>query len=464
MKKAVFLILGAITLAGACYASAGVTSVFDIGVGVKSQSLGGAYTAGADDSSSIFYNPAGLQTLDKFEIQGAYIPLFADTNYNFLAAAFPTADFGCFGFSFAMLNTDKITLRDYTGTPINVASQLMLEIEAGWGISLFTKEFSAGFNIKVDTQSMSVYNDSGFGADLGFMYNTQIDSDSFVRGALTIRNLIEPQVKMSLDESVVPRQYVLGGCYGRNLTKDINAEAYLDLYMPVGIAFVFKAGAEAEFLKIFSVRAGYDSYNISSLGAGINLFNVGAIDYGVFFTEIGLSHRFTLKARFGDSVIEQRANKEKLELEKIEKKARLLAAEELKGMREKIDKMAGEAKKSELFKATHYTKGLENYYDGNLKMSLLEFETVYQVDTEYMNTRYYIGLIKGILGQGRDQLYSDEIIRLYRSGVDKYVKEDYAGARDEWEKILKLDPVNRLAIENLKEVNSILRNLEDTNK
>ncbi len=464
MKRLMLVFLSMTALSAGCFAAAGITSVFDIGVGVKAQALGGAYAAGTNDSSSIFYNPAGLQTLDKFEIQAAYIPLFLDTFYNYLALAVPTMDYGCFGFSFALINTDKITIRDYTGTPMSTVSQLMIEVTAGWGASVLLKELYAGFNIKVDTQGMSTYNDTGFGADLGLMYDLELDGDNAVRAALVFKNLLEPQVKMSQVNDIIPRQFIVAGSYSRVFTKDVNASAFLDLYMPVGINFIFKAGLETGLFRIFSIRAGYDSYNITSIGAGITLFETGSLDYGMFFTELDISHRLSLKMRFGESVLEQRINKEKIEREKIEKKARLLAAEELKNMREKIDKMAGEAKKNELFKAMHYTKALENYYDGNLKMSLLEFETVYQADQNYMNTLYYISLLKSMLGQGKEKLYSDEIIRIYRAGVDLYVKEDYEGARQEWEKILKIDPYNRLAIENLKEVNSILRNLEENTK
>jgi len=197
------------------------------------------------------------------------------------------------------------------------------------------------------------------------------------------------------------------------------------------------------------------------VGAGAEVADLGSVDYGFFITGLDIAHRVSVKARFGGSISQLRGEKEKIEREKIEKRARALASEELKALREKIDKMTGEAQKAEYFKASHYARGLENYYEGNLKMALLEFETVAQVDAGYMNTRYYAGLIKGILGQGKEDLYSPEIIKLYKSGVSKYVAEDYKGAKQEWEAILKIDPYNRLAIENLKEVNSILRNLEE---
>ena len=447
--SAVFMVVLA---AAGVYASAGVTSVFDIGIGVRQQSMGGAYAAGDDDSSSIFFNPAGLQTLDRIELQGAYMPLFEDTKYNYIACAYPTMDFGSFGFSFAMFDTDKITLRDYTGTPINITSQQMIEVLGGWAVNLFMKDLYAGFNIKVDSQSMSVFNDTGFGADLGFLYVMSPDADSSARAAVVIKNLVEPQIKMSAVSDIVPRQLVLAGNYDRALTKDINISCYTDIYAPVGIDFVIKLGAEATFFRTFAVRAGYDSNNIASVGAGLDIMNIGAIDYGVFFSELDVEHRFSLKLRFGESVLDQRANREKIEQEKIENKARMLAADELRSIREKIDKMTGEAKKKEFFKASHYARGLETYYDGDLKSAIVEFETVQQVDPNYMNTNYYIGMIRGKLGQSKGQLYSDEILKIYRAGVDKYIKEDYAGAKEEWEKILKIDPYNRLAIESLKKL------------
>ncbi|HRU39705.1 MAG TPA: conjugal transfer protein TraF, partial [Candidatus Goldiibacteriota bacterium] len=314
---------------------------------------------------------------------------------------------------------------------------------------------------KVDTQGMEAFSDTGFGSDIGILYSSAIDKDSSYRAGLVVKNLIEPMVKMSAVSDTIPRQYIIAGNYSRAIDRDIKTSVFLDLYMPVGIDFVFKAGAEGKFFNIFSVRTGYDSYGIFSVGAGAEIADLGAIDYGFFITGLDITHRVSVKARFGGSVSAIRAEKERLDRERIEKRARMLAAEELKSLREKIDNMTGEARKKEYFKAVHYAKGLENYFDGNLKLALIEFETVAQVDIEYMNTRYYLGMIKGVLGQEKEQLYDKEIIRLYREGVSKYVKEDYAGAKKEWEAILKIDPYNRLALENLKEVNSILRNLEE---
>ncbi|MCX8094099.1 MAG: hypothetical protein N3E50_08045 [Candidatus Goldbacteria bacterium] len=443
------------------YSAAGVTSVFDIGLGVRSQTLGCAFTAATEDTSVIYYNPAGLNTISRIEVLASYNPLFYDTNYGYFVFGFPTLDFGTFGFSFAAFNTRNITLRDISGNPLDTITQSIIEMIAGWGGNFFYKELQIGLNLKIDFQSLSDSNDLGFGMDFGLLYLLQINQTDKVNLGLMFKNLIEPQIKLFRYNEFMPRQYILGINYIKIFNDEISGKIFLDLYAPINIDFIFKSGLEILFYDNFFFRIGYDSYNIYSLGAGVEFFQMIFIDYGFFITELGTQHRISLRSVFGESVIEGRANKEKIEAQKIEKRARMLAAEELKNMREKIDKIAGESRQKEYFKALHYTRGLENYYDGNLKMALIEFETVYQADRNYMNTQYYISLIKNILGQARDALYSEEIIKLYRAGVEKYIKEDYKGAKEEWEKILKLDPYNRLAIENLREVNSILRNIEE---
>lgn len=460
MKK-VFSLFFFVTFSIQIFGAAGVTSVFDIGLGVRSQTLGGAFTASTDDSSCVYYNPAGLNTLTKIEVQASYNPLFYDTNYGYFIFGFPTLDLGTFGFSFAVFNTKDITFRDVSGNPLDIVSQSLMEIIFGWGSNIYYKELQVGLNLKIDYQSLFESNDIGFGTDFGILYLWQITKNDNLNFGFVLKNLIEPQIKLSLYNNFIPRQYILGINYLKVFNDDFNGQLFVDFYAPINIDFVIKTGVEILLYKNFFIRAGYDTYNIYSFGIGIKFFNMMFVDYGFFITEIGTQHRISLRSVFGENIIEGRINKEKIEAQKIEKRARLLVAEELKNMREKIDKISAESKQKEYFKAIHYTKGLENYYDNNLKMALIEFETVYQADNNYMNVQYYISLIKNMLNKKPEYLYSEEILKLYRAGVEKYIKEDYIGAKQEWEKILKIDPYNQLAIENLRELNSILKNLEE---
>jgi hypothetical protein len=55
----------------------------------KTASLSGAFTASAKDINSILFNPAGLGFIKKPIVSLTHYASFADTNYEYLAAAFP---------------------------------------------------------------------------------------------------------------------------------------------------------------------------------------------------------------------------------------------------------------------------------------------------------------------------------------------------------------------------------------
>ncbi len=457
MKKVLLGLVLALFPVVCAASSAGVTSVFDIGTSVRAQSMGGAFSAFTGDSAGGYFNPALLDTVEKTEIQAAYIPLFFDTTYNYICAAIPTLDIGSFGFSGAVINTGNIAFRNDDGVKTGDSSQFIMELIAGWGKFFITPDLSVGLNLKLDYQSITHYaNDLTFGLDLGSFYRVISDKDQMLGAALVLKNTVEPDFKLSGTADTVPRQLIAGASYKRILTADITGTANMDLVAPIGTDFDLKAGMEFTFFKIVAIRAGYNTYGILSAGAGLTLFDSITLDYGLFLTELDTQNRFALKYVFGDDIPDMRKRKAEIDQEKIEKMAKVLAAKELEQLRGNIDKM----KDKERFKALHYSNGLESYFDGDLKRSLAEFQTVYDIDSGYMSVTYYTSYIKGLMDRSKQGAYSDEVVKLYREGVELYLKQDYKGAKAKWESILKIDPYNRLAIENLKEVNPLLRELE----
>src|ERR1035437_444727 len=457
MKKVMLAFVLALFPTISAASAAGVTSVFDIGTSVRAQSMGGAFSAVSGDSAGVYFNPALLDTVEKIEIQAAYMPLFFDTTYNYLCSAVPTLDIGAFGFSAAMFNTDKISFRDSSGIKTGDSSQFIMELIAGWGMFLIGNDLSVGLNIKLDYHNIARYaNAMTYGMDLGAYYRAINDKDQILAAALVLKNTLEPDFKLSGTNDSIPRQLIAGASYERILTGDITGAVNLDVIIPVGTDFDLKAGMEFIFFKMVAIRAGYSTYGIMSAGAGLTLFDSITLDYGIFMTELDTQNRFALKYAFGDNVADLRKRKEEIEEQKIEKMAKVMAAKQLEQLRGNIDKM----KDKERFKALHYSKGLEAYFDADLKMSLAEFQTVYDIDSEYMSVTYYTSYIKGLMARTKQGAYSDDVVNLYRDGVSLYLKQDYKGAKAKWESILKIDPYNKLAIENLKEVNSLLRELE----
>ncbi len=459
MKKIILILLQIFLLNNVFSSSSGVTSVFDIGLNVKEQSLGGAYVAGENDTSSVFYNSACLYTLNKIELQGAYIPLLQDTKYNYIAAGLPTIDYGVFGISLARITTDNIITRDFNGLETGKENQELTEIIVGWGKDFFIENFLVGFNIKIDNQKIGNLNDSAFGMDAGLFYNLLIDIDNKINIGLNVKNLIQPDIKLLDNADKLPRQFITGINYKRNIFDNLKAELFFDISYSTDTDFEHREGLEVNFFNMFFLRAGNNSYNIFSLGAGICVFNMFYADYGVFFLDFETQHRFSFKIKMGDDYIVLREQKQKLEMEKIEKKAKEIAAQELKEMKKKMEDIKKKAAKDEYFKALHYTNGLEAYNQGDLKLADIELQIVYNIDSNYLNIKYYNDMIKN-LKKNKGETYDKNIIKLYQQGVEKYLAGDYEGAKKEWTKILKIDPYNKLAIDNIKEVNELLRSIQ----
>ncbi len=470
MKKYAFT-AGFIFLTGAfAFASvAGLTSPLDIGIGVRAQTLGGAFVSGINDSGSIYFNPAGLDTIDRIEVQAASINLLSDSVYQYAAAGIPTLDYGAFGLSFARLGTSNIQLRDSSGAPTNITSQDLIEIIGGWGSSFFIKNLTGGISLKLDYQGLDSAHDTGFAADFGLLYNYE-SGENQMNAGLIVKNLIEPQIKLENDFDSIARYCTLGLSFFRDFLKNPDARMglYADFTLPTAVDFEYKLGVELRFFKMLYLRAGYDSYSITSIGAGLDILGTVSVDYGMFMSEIDTEQRVSLKVRFGDSMTSMRNNKQEIEDKKIAEKAKELVAKDLENAKKELEKLKAsmlahenDAVKGEYFKSFHYAKGLEGYYANDYKLSYAEFETVYKDDPNYINIKYYYALLKNIIEKQGAQVYSEQILQLYRQGVDKYMKEDYKGAKAEWEKILSIDPYNKLALENIKEVNDIIMRLEN---
>lgn len=470
MKKATIIIVMMVVTSASCFASvAGLTSPLDIGFGVRAQTLGGAFVAGINDSGSVYFNPAGLATEERVELQASYVSLLQDTAYQYVAAGLPTVDYGAFGVSFARLGTNNITLRDASSAITGISSQNLIEVITGWGTNVLDKNLYAGINMKLDYQDLIGASDTGFAMDMGILYRLDLSGNN-INAGLIIKNLIEPQIKLQSDFDNIMRYCALGLSYMRNFTDDgaYGIGIYADFTPPVAVDYEFDGGIELKIFKYFFLRAGYSTFNISSFGAGFDLLDTVSIDYGMFMTEVDTENRVSLKVKFGESVPKMQANKQAIEEKKIADKARELVAKEMEKAQKELEKLKAElltqkndAVKQEYFKSFHYTKGLEGYYANDYKLSYAEFDTVYKADPNYLNVKYYYSLLKSIMEKQGAEVYSEKILEIYRKGVDLYMKEDYKGAKAEWEKILAIDQYNKLALENIKEVNDLIMRLEN---
>jgi hypothetical protein len=77
-----------------------------IGLGARAQGMGGTFVAVADDPSAIYWNPAGLASLQSREVQASHVDWPAEVNFDHLTVVLPSRRLGgSIGLQFGVLAT-----------------------------------------------------------------------------------------------------------------------------------------------------------------------------------------------------------------------------------------------------------------------------------------------------------------------------------------------------------------------
>jgi len=459
MKRAVLISLFLAVCSGLPANTGGVTSVFDIGFGARAQALGGALSAGYDDSAATYVNPAAAYSIEKTEVQAGYSPLFMDTSYNFAVAAFPTENFGTFFGSIALFSTSGIIFRDDKGQENGIVSQTLFEGGAGWAGNIKEIDLDTGISVKFDAHSLGRYFDSGYGFDAGIIY-TPFKGENLLRAALSVKNALEPSMKLSINKDTTPRQVIAGVSYRREFSPGFDALVLSDISFFSG-GYSLKAGMEARLFGDYFARAGYDMAGITSVGAGILLLNFIHADYGFFIAEAGMNHRVSVRVRFGESISEFRQNKEAAELARINRRISEEMAKKEKELEKKYAGRGDDALKREKYKARNYIAGVEYFRDGKLKEAKVSFQIVNEIDPNYMNVSRYLSELAAF-DRYSEEKYSEEELKLYRRGVEHYMNEEYEAARKEWEAAVRINKFNVPAREGLRKLEPLLKKIEET--
>lgn len=145
----------------------------NVGIGAKPMGMGGAYTAQADDTNAIIWNPAGLADIPKREIGLSYLELYGLVGYSFLAYAHHIDSVGTIAGSLSGSNDSEGSYQE-VALFISAARQIMKSSRPDFGG--FWSNLSLGFNLKYlnSRASMGETNiGSGVGCaiDLGLRYD-----------------------------------------------------------------------------------------------------------------------------------------------------------------------------------------------------------------------------------------------------------------------------------------------------
>jgi opacity protein-like surface antigen len=242
LKSIIFLTIAA-ALFFAAYAQTlktGTTSaqILKINVGPRAIGMGGAFTAIADDITSMYWNPSGTANIQSNEAYFNHTNLYLDIKNDFAAIATTEGGFGTIGAFVSVLSVDEMIVRttdqpEGTGEYFDYGS-----IVVGLNYSRFlTENFSIGFNAKYINESIWHMSATGFALDVGTLYKIPVLNE--LRIAASVSNFGTKMQMAGRDAT----QTLPSGSGGENL---VNANLEMDKF---DLPLLFRFGLSADVVK-----------------------------------------------------------------------------------------------------------------------------------------------------------------------------------------------------------------------
>jgi long-subunit fatty acid transport protein len=298
-----------------------------IGLGARASGLGEAFVAVANDPTAIYWNPAGLASIQRQEVAVSHIEWPAEIRYEHVAWVLPVRRFGgSLGFQFGVLSTalDETTELQPFGTGRTFVYSDMI---AGMAYARrWTDKLLVGVGVKFVREDLGqdVGNPTttSFLYDIGSIYYLGLGS---VRVATSLSNFApelkpsgsfrssgpdgvhgtEDDEERSYDGFDPPTVFRYGIAFEPLENANQRITTSLEANQPADNAQVVKAGVEWTWLGKLSLRGGYN-FNADALklsaGAGVEASIggwQGELDYA--YTDggfLGPINRLTLGVRF----------------------------------------------------------------------------------------------------------------------------------------------------------------------
>jgi len=198
----------------------GGRSILADGAGNRALSLGGAYVAVANDASATIWNPGGLGLVQRRELQATHTNLLGmGFNEQYASFVLPNWQWGVASMTFRRFGVDGIEGRD-AGNNVTDSdlSDNETELTFGYGRQI-SSAWSVGGGLKLRSQNLAGYSDSGVGIDLGVhvrptvalgMENEHTENLSL---GLMIRNAIAPSLRLNEEPVKDPTGIRFGAAY-----------------------------------------------------------------------------------------------------------------------------------------------------------------------------------------------------------------------------------------------------------
>ncbi|MBU0699957.1 PorV/PorQ family protein [bacterium] len=271
-----------------------------VGVGARAIGMGEGFSAIADDTSAIYYNPAGLVHISTPCISTSYNQWIGGLMNGAITYVNPCFKQSAIGISAVYLGTNGIPRYDTkdSATSSGVYKAYDMSLNCTYAFH-FTRGISFGINVKGISEKIDNEEMGGFAVDFGQLYHTPIDGLSL---SSVVQN-VGPAMMFKDAASKLPTCYKLGIAYR---FPDYPLLIGCDWTKPSDNKLKINAGFECKMMNTLAIRGGFDSQLFEDLNGGLNLgfgFPLGPyeVDYAFVPTKrMGDTHRLSIGMRLGD--------------------------------------------------------------------------------------------------------------------------------------------------------------------
>jgi hypothetical protein len=296
--------------------------------------MGGAFTAVANDITSLYWNPSGTANIESNEAYFNHTSLYLDLRYDYAAIATNVGGFGTVGAFVSVLSTDDMPVRtvdqpEGTGEFFSYGA-----IVVGLNYSRFlTENFSIGFNAKYINESIWHMSASALAIDAGTVFRTDLFGGMTIGAVMsnfgTPMRLdgrdtryfisVDPTkqgsndripTNIELDSWDLPLYFQIGVSTTALQNDNYKFTISADALVPNNDYQSLNVGAEFSFMEYFSIRGGYNSLFLKdaegglSFGAGVNskmLLSSALVRFDYAFRDFGKLnnvHSFSIGIKF----------------------------------------------------------------------------------------------------------------------------------------------------------------------
>jgi len=281
-------------VAGTGYAGAGESGAafLKLPVDARAVAMGEAFTAQAQGATSLYWNPAGLAKVPRFDLAAMHNVYLMSTFQDYAAGAYTHPSWGSFGLSLNYWGSGSISGTDSVGNNTGSFSANDLAVTGGYARKV-GKNMSLGLGVKFISEKNENASGTAFALDLGGLY--EVPAQRLVLGA-SVSNL-GSQMKLVEKGYPLPLTFRAGGAYA--LPK-LPLRFAADLTAPNDGSVSAGLGTEYLATKMFALRAGYRTgsnlHGLSGLRAGAGFAYQGfGLDYAFApYGELGMVHRVSL--------------------------------------------------------------------------------------------------------------------------------------------------------------------------